>query len=90
MTLGRRLAHPYISWAKGRQDNTTDLGREVSWCLWDITKYSQLMADASFPEQIGDGDRAKLILGYLSYGARSKEGGSVNQGSNDNMKEETV
>jgi hypothetical protein len=90
VTLGKRLTHPYISWAKRSQDERTDLGKEVGWCLWDITKYCQLLAEASFPEEIGDADRAKLILGYLSYGARSKESGSANQENNNNTKEEAL
>jgi hypothetical protein len=90
VTLGKRLAHPYISWAKRSQDEKTDLGKEVGWCLWDITKYCQLLAETSFPEEIGDADRAKLILGYLSYGAKSKETGSTNQENNNNTKEEAL
>jgi len=69
VTLGKRLTHPYLSWAKRSQDETTEFGKEVGWCLWDIRKYSQLLADESFPEEIDDANRAKLILGYLSYGA---------------------
>lgn len=90
VTLGRRLAHPYISWAKRSQDATSDLGREVSWCLWDIIKYSQLLAEVIFPEEIDDEHRAKLILGYLSYGAKSKEDVSVSQENNNNTKEEAL
>ena len=89
VTLGRRLTHPYISWAKRSQDETTDLGREVGWCLWDITKYSQLLAEAPFPEEIGDEDKVKLILGYLSYGAKSKESSTGNQEIH-NKKEEAL
>ena len=78
VTLGKRLVHPYYSWAKRSQDETTPFGKEVSWCLWDITKHTQLLKDVIFPEEINDSDRAKLILGYLSYGAKSKDSNNDN------------
>ena len=87
VTLGKRITHPYISWAKRSQDEETDLGKKVGYCLWDITKYCQLLEEASFPEEICDEDRAKLILGYLSYGARNKETDSADQENNKNTKE---
>jgi len=90
VALGKRLMHPYISWAKRSQDETTPFGKEVGWCLWDITKHTQLLADAIFPEEINDTDRAKLILGYLSYGAKSKDSGNDNPENNGNNKEETL
>jgi hypothetical protein len=90
VTLGKRITHPYISWAKRSQDEKTDLGKEIGWCLWDITKYCQLLAETSFPEEIDDSGRAKLILGYLSYGPKSKENGSDNSENNENTKEETL
>jgi len=88
VTLGRRLTHPYISWAKRSQDEATDLGKEVGWCLWDVTKYCQLLAEAPFPEEISDEDRAKLILGYLSYGAKSKESSTASQEDHNSKKKE--
>jgi hypothetical protein len=90
VTLGKRLMHPYISWAKRNHDTTTDFGKEVGWCLWDITKHSQLLADKAFPEEIGDADRAKLILGYLSYGAKSKDSGNDNPENNEKTNEEAL
>jgi hypothetical protein len=73
VTLGKRMMHPYISWAKRTQDNTTEFGKEVGWCLRDVIKHTQLLADEVFPDEINDADRAKLILGYLSYGAKKQE-----------------
>jgi hypothetical protein len=90
VTLGRRLSHPYISWAKKSQDKTTEFGKDVGWCLWDIIKYSQLLAEGSFPEEINDANRAKLILGYLSYGAKSKDSDTENPENNENTKEEAL
>lgn len=90
VTLGRRLSHPYISWAKRSQDKTTEFGKDVGWCLWDIIKYSQLLAEGSFPEEINDANRAKLILGYLSYGAKSKDSDTENPENNENTNEEAL
>ena len=90
VALGKRLMHPYYSWAKRSQDETTPSGKEVGWCLWDITKHTQLLADEVFPEEINDADRAKLILGYLSYGAKGKDSGNDNPENNGNNKEETL
>ena len=87
VALGKRLMHPYISWAKRSQNETTPFGKEVGWCLWDITKHTQLLANEVFPEEINDADRAKLILGYLSYGAKSKDGGNDNSENNEKNKE---
>jgi hypothetical protein len=84
VALGKRLMHPYISWAKRSQNETTPFGKEVSWCLWDITKHMQLLADEVFPEEINDTERAKLILGYLSYGAISKDkSNNINENINN-------
>jgi hypothetical protein len=90
VALGKRLMHPYISWAKRSQDETTPFGKKVGWCLWDITKHTQLLADEVFPEEINDADRAKLILGYLSYGAKSKDSGNDNPENKEKNKEETL
>ncbi len=90
VALGKRLMHPYISWAKRSQNETTPFGKEVGWCLWDITKHTQLLADEVFPEEINDADRAKLILGYLSYGAKIKDSGNDNPEINEKTKEEAL
>jgi len=88
VALGKRLMHPYYSWAKRSQDKTTPFGKEVGWCLWDITKHTQLLTDEVFPEEINDADRAKLILGYLSYGAKSNDSSNDNPNNNEKTKEE--
>ncbi len=87
VALGKRLMHPYFSWAKRNQNDATPFGKEVGWCLWDITKHTQLLTDEVFPEEINDADRTKLILGYLSYGAKSKDSGNDNPVNNENIKE---
>jgi len=90
VALGKRLMHPYISWAKRSQNEATPFGKEVGWCLWDMKKHTQLLADEVFPEEINDADRAKLILGYLSYGAKSKDSGDENPENNGKNREETL
>ena len=76
VTLGQRLIHPYISWAKRFQieqdDKESELGKQVRWCLWDITNLNQLLSGEDLPAEINNTDKAKLILGYLSYGAQTK------------------
>jgi len=90
IALGKRLMHPYISWAKRSQNETTPFGKEVGWCLWDITKHTQLLADEVFLEELTDAGKAKLILGYLSYGAKSKDGVNDNPENNEKNKEVAI
>ena len=54
VTLGKRLTHPYISWAKRSQDETTDFGKEVGLVFMGYHKILPVFGGGSFPEEIGD------------------------------------
>jgi hypothetical protein len=80
VTLGRRLIHPYMVWALRMQKGN----RPVGWCIYDITNLSALLAKAAIPEETDATGKAEIILGYLSYGGRSKS----KEGEKDEGKEE--
>lgn len=69
VTLSRRLTHPYISWAKRvKVDNKP--GQIAKYCLKKIAELTEALSKAQLPTDIYDEDKAKLLLGYLSYGAK--------------------
>ncbi|MGA2401852.1 MAG: hypothetical protein ABSG91_09105 [Syntrophobacteraceae bacterium] len=70
VALSRRLAHPYISWAK-RVGTDKEPGRIAKKCLKKIADLTEELSKTQLPTDIDDADRAKLLMGYLSYGAKS-------------------
>jgi hypothetical protein len=72
ISLGRRLAHPYISWAK-RVGTDTDPRQAAKNCLKDIADLTNRLTENEIPTEIDDNGKAKLILGYLSYGAKEEK-----------------
>jgi hypothetical protein len=93
VALGRRMMHPYISWAKRvqkQQGSEPKLSEQVGWCLWDITNLCQRLSEEVLPIEIDDADKAKLILGYLSYGAQKKTDSIGAEPEHKEEKEETI
>ena len=72
VTISRRLTHPYVSWAK-RVSTDKEPGRIAKSCLRKIADMTEVLSKVQFPTAIDDPDRAKLLLGYLSYGAKKEE-----------------
>ena len=68
VTLSRRLANPYLSWAKrvGTDDKPGQIAKN---CIKKIAELTEELSKAQLSSTITDADRAKLLLGYLSYGA---------------------
>jgi len=72
VSLGRRLEHPYVSWAKRVKPDT--IPRQAAKnCLKDIAEITGRLTETQIPNEIDDAGKAKLILGYLSYGAKEEE-----------------
>ena len=72
VSLGHRLEHPYISWAKRVKPDT--IPRQAAKnCLRDIAELTGRLTETQIPNEIDDAGKAKLILGYLSYGAKEEE-----------------
>ncbi|SPD73546.1 hypothetical protein PITCH_A190122 [uncultured Desulfobacterium sp.] len=72
ISLGHRLEHPYISWAK-RVSPDTIPRRAAKNCLKDIAALTNRLTGTEIPNEIDNAGKAKLILGYLSYGAKDEE-----------------
>lgn len=72
VTLSRRLAHPYISWAKrvGTDDKPGQIAKN---CIRQIGELTEELSKAQLPTDIDDTDRAKLLLGYLSHGSKKDQ-----------------
>lgn len=89
VSLGRRLEHPYISWAK-RVSPDTIPRQAAKNCLKDISALANRLTGTEIPNEIDNADKAKLILGYLSYGAKDEEAEKDNSSidSKSNNKEE--
>lgn len=80
VSLGRRLEHPYVSWAKRVKPDT--IPRQAAKnCLKDITELTGRLAETQIPNEINDAGKAKLLLGYLSYGAKEEESEKDNRGT---------
>jgi hypothetical protein len=77
VTLSRRLAHPYISWAK-RVSTDDKPGQIAKNCIRKIAELTEELSKEQLPTNIGDADKAKLLLGYLSYGAKKYQVASDN------------
>lgn len=87
VSLGRRLEHPYVSWAKRVKPDT--IPRQAAKnCLKDITELTGRLAETQIPNEINDAGKAKLILGYLSYGAKDNESDSGSNIDLENNKKE--
>ena len=72
VSLGSRLNHPYISWAKRVKPDT--IPRQAAKnCLKDVAELAGRLTEIQIPNEIDDAGKAKLILGYLSYGAKQEE-----------------
>jgi hypothetical protein len=69
VSLGRRIEHPYVSWAK-RVGTDTIPRQAAKNCLEDIANLTSRLTETQIPTEIDDVGKAKLILGYLSYGAK--------------------
>lgn len=88
VSLGRRLEHPYVSWAKRVKPDT--IPRQAAKnCLKDIAELAGRLTETQIPSEINDAGKAKLILGYLSYGAKEEEAEKINNSidSQNNNKE---
>jgi len=83
VNLGRRLEHPYVSWAK-RVGTETIPERTATRCLEDIAELTGKLADIQIPTDIDDAGRAKMLLGYLSYGAKGEETENKNINDSEN------
>lgn len=73
LTLSRRLAHPYISWAKRVRTVDNKPGQVAKNCIRKISNLTEELSKAKLPAEINDTDQAKLLLGYLSYGAKQEQ-----------------
>ena len=71
VSMTKRLTHPYISWAK-RVDTNKEPRQITKSCLRKIADLTELLSKAQLPTAIDDADRAKLLIGYLSYGAKEE------------------
>ncbi len=72
VALGRRVEHPYVSWAKRVKPDT--IPRQAAKnCLKDIAELTGRLTETQIPNEIDDAGKAKLILGYLSYVAKEEE-----------------
>lgn len=72
LSLWGRLDQPYISWAKRVRPDT--IPRQAAKnCLKDIAEITGRLSEIQIPIEIDDAGKAKLILGYLSYGSKEEE-----------------
>lgn len=69
LTLSSRLAHPYFSWAK-RVGTNEKPGQIAKNCIRRIAELTDELSKTQLPTEINDAEKAKLLLGYLSYGAK--------------------
>lgn len=69
LTLSSRLARPYYSWAK-RVGTNNKPGQIAKNCIRRIAELTEELSKAQLPTAINDADKAKLLMGYLSYGAK--------------------
>lgn len=69
LNLSSRLAHPYYSWAK-RVSTDEKPGQIAKYCIRRIAELTDELSKAQFPTEINDSEKAKLLLGYFSYGAK--------------------
>lgn len=69
LTLSSRLAHPYYSWAK-RVGTNEKPGQIAKNCIRKIAELTEELSKAQLPTEINDAEKAKVLLGYLSYGAK--------------------
>lgn len=87
ISLNKRLTHPYFSWAKRVKPDT--IPRQAAKnCIKDITEITGRLAESQIPNEIDDAGKAKLILGYLSYGAKEEEYEENNDTELENNKKE--
>ena len=71
-TMTKRLVHPYYSWAK-RVGTDKEAGRIAKTCLSKIADLTDELSKGELPTDINDAGRAKLLIGYLSYGAKKDQ-----------------
>jgi len=69
LTLSSRLAHPYLSWAK-RVTTDEKPGQIAKYCIRKIAELTDELSKSQLPTEINDVEKAKVLLGYLSYGAK--------------------
>lgn len=69
LTLSSRLAHPYLSWAKrvGTDEKTGQIAKN---CIRRIAELTAELSKSQLPAEINDAGKAKVLLGYLSYGTK--------------------
>jgi len=84
LTLSSRLAHPYYSWAK-RVGTNEKPGQIAKNCIRRIAELTDELSKAQLPTELNDAAKAKLLLGYLSYGA--KKDYSLSDGNNEQKNE---
>ena len=84
VALGKRLMRMHFL---GKENRATPFGKN-RLVLIGHHKAHTALADEFF-SKINDADRQELILGYLSYGAKSKDSGNENLEITGN-KEETL
>ncbi len=72
ISLNKRLTHPYFSWAKRVKPDT--ISRQAAKnCLKDIAEITARLTETQIPKEIDNAGKAKLIIGYLSYGVKEEE-----------------
>ncbi len=72
VTLSSRLSHPYLSWAK-RVSTDDKPGQIAKNCIRKIGELTEELSKTQLPTNIDDPDKAKLLQGYLSYGAKKDQ-----------------
>ena len=77
LTLSSRLAHPYLSWAK-RVSKDEKPGQIAKDCIREIAELTDELSKVQFPTEINDSEKAKLLLGYLSYEAKKDDSSDYN------------
>lgn len=82
LTLSNRLAHPYYSWAK-RVGTNEKPGQIAKNCIRRIAELTDELSKTQLPTEINDSGKAKVLLGYLSYGTK-KDYSSVDNNEQKN------
>lgn len=77
LTLSSRLAHPYLSWAK-RVSTDEKPGQRAKNCIRRIAELTDELSKTQLPTEINDVEKAKLLLGYLSYVAKKDYSSDAN------------
>lgn len=72
LAMSKRLTHPYYSWAR-RVSTEEKTGQIAKSCINRISELTEELSKMQIPSAISDVDKAKLLLGYLSYGPKRNQ-----------------